>query len=140
MDVLEANTLRLAKEIGEALGVSHAPLMTAIRAKKMHPYVVEFTGDERDIDVRCDYVCQKDLLVHVCSQPVLWRPAETSSKRCPEHLYSKPIPARSLPTLSPTDDSQLFLSEDGTLYDSEFMPRGYRYSAVGKKILFELAE
>jgi hypothetical protein len=137
-DVLEANTLRLAKEIGQALGVSHTPLMAAIRAKKIQPYVVEFNGDERDIDLRCDYVCQKDAVVHTCGQAVLWRPTEVS-KRCPEHLYSKKITYKNLPVLSPTSDPDLFLS-DGSLFGTDAELKGGRYSATGKQIIFELVE
>lgn len=137
-DVMEANTLRLAKEIGQALGVSHTPLMNAIRAQKIHPYVVEFNGDERDIDVRCDYVCQKDAVMCVCAQPVLWRPAEVS-KRCPEHLYSKPLPYKPVLTLSPISNPDLFLS-DGSLFGTDAELKGGRYSATGKQIIFELVE
>jgi len=137
-DVLEANTLRLAKEIGQALGVSHTPLMAAIKAKKIQPYVVEFNGDERDIDLRCDYVCQKDRLIHVCAQPVLWRPTEVS-KRCPEHLYSKPLKPKNLRILSPTSDPDLFISE-GTLYDSECNAKGYANLQAKKTFTFEHLE
>lgn len=137
-DILEANTLRLAKEISQALGVSHHPLMTAIKAQKIQPYVVEFNGDERDIDVRCEYVCQKDCLMQVCAQPVLWRPAEASSKRCPEHLYSKPV-KHNLPVLSPTSDPGLFISE-GTLYGSDYKVKGYAYMKTQKTVIFELDE
>lgn len=137
-DILEANTLRLAKEISQALGVSHHPLMTAIKAQKIQPYVVEFNDDERDIDVRCDYVCQKDCLMQVCAQPVLWRPAEASSKRCPEHLYSKPV-KHNLPVLSPTSDPDLFIS-DGTLYGSDYKVKGYAHMKTQKTVIFELEE
>jgi hypothetical protein len=136
-DVLEANTLRLAKEISQALGVSHHPLMSAIKAQKIQPYVVEFNGDERDIDIRCDYVCQKDCLMQVCAQPVLWRPAEVC-KRCPEHLYSKPV-KHNLPVLSPTSDPDLFILE-GTLYGSDYKVKGYAYMETQKTVIFELEE
>jgi hypothetical protein len=133
-DVLEANTLRLAKEISQALGVSHHPLMNAIKVQKIQPYVVEFNGDERDIDIRCDYVCQKDCLMQVCAQPVLWRPAEVC-KRCPEHLYSKPV-KHNLPVLSPTSDPDLFISE-GTLYDTEYKVKGYANMKAQKTFIIE---
>jgi hypothetical protein len=137
-DVLEANTLRLAKEIGQALGVSHLPLMTAIRAQKIQPYVVEFNGDERDIDLRCDYVCQKDELMCVCAEPVLWRPAEVS-KRCPEHLYSKPLPYKPAHVLNPTSDPDLFIS-DGTLYGADYKVKGYANLQTNKTFMFEFLE
>jgi hypothetical protein len=125
-DVMEANTLRLAKEIAQSLGVSHLPLVTAIRAKKTQPYVVEFSSDERDIDLRCDHVCQKGHRIEVCAQPILW--IDPTSKRCPEHLYSKPLPPKLLPTLRPTNDPELFITEDGTLYDADYVERGFRHS------------
>jgi hypothetical protein len=123
-DVMEANTLRLAKEIAQSLGVSHLPLMTAIRAKKTQPYVVEFSSDERDIDLRCDHVCQKGHRIEVCAQPILW--IDPTSKRCPQHLYSKPLPPKLLPILSPTSDPELFITEDGTLYDADYVVKGRR--------------
>jgi len=136
-DVMEANTLRLAKEISQALGVSHLPLMNAIKARKSQPYIVEFANDERDIDMRCDYVCQNGRLIEVCAQPVLWRPAEIC-KRCPQHLYSKPLPYKPLPAVEKLVDSPLYISEDGTIYDSEFEPRGHRYSSLEKTLMFEV--
>jgi hypothetical protein len=138
-DVMEANTLRLAKEIAQSLGVSHLPLMTAIRAKKNQPYIVEFSNDERDIDLRCDCVCQRGCLIQVCNLPILW--IDPASKRCPEHLYSKPL-LKKLPTIvRPTSDPELFLADsegtgNGTLYTASAGRVGCRHS--GKIFMFDL--
>ena len=141
-NVLEASTLRLAKDIAQSLGTTHIPLMDAIRAQKIRPYVVELADDPRDIDMRCDYECQRPdapLYIQACAQPVFWGGSEATSKRCPQHLYSKPQSLPALARLHPFNSSEesFYISEDGTLYDTEYQARGHR-SATGKMSLFEV--
>ena len=129
-DVLEANTLRLCKEVAQALGVSHLPLMTAIKAKKIHPYIVEMADDQREIDMRCDFVCQcptAPLYQQTCAEPIVWN---ASVQRCPQHLYSKQKPRRALRKLRKIQDSDMYISEDGTLYDDSDTAIGSRLGSV----------
>lgn len=141
-NVLEASTLRLAKDIAQSLGTTHIPLMDAIRAQKIRPYVVELADDPRDIDMRCDYECQRPdapLYIQKCAQPVFWGGSEGTSKRCPQHLYSKPqrLPALHCVESARSSEETLYISEDGTLYNAEYQERGRR-SSPGKTFLFEV--
>ena len=117
--------------------------MDAIRAKKIRPYVVELADDARDIDMRCDYQCQRAdacLYIQTCAQPVFWGGSEATSKRCPQHLYSKP---QRLPPLQSLEEARLeedtlYISEDGTLYDVENKAVGYDCAVKEKTFLFEV--
>lgn len=144
LDILEAKTLRLSKEIAETLGVSHIPLMNEINANKVRPYVVELSEDQRDLDMRCDFICQRSdapLFMQVCAQPVFWGGSQETSKRCPQHLYSSPITTRTLPLLErvlPSEEIEdvLWKSEDGTLYDVTYTARGHYCPIKKQTILF----
>lgn len=120
--VLHANMYRLAKDIAKTLGKPEAPLLQALKADPIRPYIFE-EADSAEIDARCGFMCQKPvtpLYSEPCGRAILW-----GSNRCAEHAYKKatPSPAIKLQALD-FEEEPLAVSEDGTVYNAE-------YEAVG---------
>jgi hypothetical protein len=142
-NALQANMLRLAKDVAKTLGQPHAPLVEALQAQKVRPYIFEESEDTREQDMRCGYICQRPdtpLFLSACGQAVLWN--ATGVCRCPEHLYAEPVKPTgpALPVLKRLDyeEEPLWVAEDGTCYDAAYEVKG-RYTAdSGKLVLFEL--
>jgi hypothetical protein len=156
---LRTNIKRLAKDIAGTLGKSEAPLLDAILKNgksAIRPYIFEEAdSDDIEVDMRCDFMCQRPdapLFLQPCRQPVVWTAATMPNKkvhRCAEHLYSKSekIPGN-LPILMPLEvatDSEgtvtpLFVSNEGTVYDKEYNPRGQYDKERRTLVLFVVAE
>lgn len=124
-EALQTNIHRLAKDIANTLGQSHQPLLDAIKAKKVKPYLVEMK-ETGDCDMACEFVCQRPGatgILQPCGQPILWG-AEV--KRCPQHLHSTEADAN-LPTvkvLEGVEGVALYTAEDGTVYDGNYELKG----------------
>jgi hypothetical protein len=140
---LSANIHRLAKDIAKTLGQEPGPLLAALKAKKVGLFVANEGGD-RDIEMRCDYVCRRQgtAFMMPCGQPILWC---EKVRRCPEHMYLKAtmVPARYM-QLTPLSESgepaQLFYAEDGVVYGADGAACG-RYNAERKVLtLFEVED
>ena len=118
----------LAKDIAKTLGQPDAPLLQAIRAQKIRPYIFEEADTEKEIDMRCPILCVKPDAPHFCqpcNQAVLW---SAGCRRCAEHAYATPVPYPGIPVLTPLEkgglDEALYTSEDGTVYNAEFVAVG----------------
>lgn len=128
-DVLGTNMRMFAKDIAKTLGRPEGPLLQAIQAKKISPYILEESA-EKEIDLRCQVLCVKPeapFFVQPCCHPIAWN---STTKRCIEHLSGKsPSVPHSLPVLRRLEHSQpLYVSEDSTVYSADNVPVG-RYSA-----------
>jgi hypothetical protein len=137
---LQANMLRLAKDVAKTLGQSHIPLVEAIQAQKVRPFIFEESEETRESDMRCEFICQRPdapLFLQACGQAVLWN--ATTSHRCPEHLYSPTVTQPALPILKRLegDEEALYVAEDGTCYDVEYEPRGQYIAESKLLVLFE---
>ena len=133
-DALEGNMRRLAKDIAKTLLQPEAPLLAAIMTKTVRPYIFEET-DDRELDMRCDYICQRPAtpgVLQSCGQPVLW---SSGISRCPEHVHSQQK-GSTLPTVYPLDyEEPLYVTEDGTAYSAAegFVARG-RFDKERKRL------
>jgi hypothetical protein len=141
---------RLAKDVAKTLGQSETPLLEALfkgGGATVKPYMFEeAAGPEKELDMRCDFLCQmpggSNQILQTCGQPIVWSAAPASS-RCTEHLYSKasgPPPSHMLrltslePAALDDADGALFAAEDGTVYDKTYTVRG-RYNFSSKKLI-----
>jgi hypothetical protein len=148
---------RLAKDIVKTLGQSEISLLDALfkgGGATVKPYIFEevvgAAATEKEIDMRCDFLCQmpggSNQILQTCGQPIVWSAAPACT-RCTEHLYAKPTAQppshmQRLTSLEPAaleeSDGPLFAAEDGTVYDKTYTVRG-RYNFSSKKLLlFEL--
>ena len=143
-NALQANMLRLAKDVAKTLGQPHAPLVEALQSQKVRPYIFEESDDSREQDMRCGYICQRPdtpLFLTACGQAVLWN--ATSVCRCPEHLYAagptQPT-GSTLPVLKRLEyeEEPLWVAEDGTCYDAAYEAKGRYVPDSGKLLLFEV--
>jgi hypothetical protein len=135
-EALHTNMYRLAKDIAMTLGQPNQPLLDAIKANKVRPFLVEMNED-RDISLVCDYICQRPdapAILQPCGQVVLWG---IHSRRCPQHMYSVPGVSH-IPSVKAiqVDDQRFYVSEDGTIYDGSYTIRG---TLTGKTVkIFEV--
>jgi hypothetical protein len=93
-DAMRTNMRLLAKDIAATLGQSEAPLLEALKKETVRPYLFEESDQSKELDMRCDYLCQRadaPLVVKQCGQPVFWNATTAGVHRCTEHLYSKNI-------------------------------------------------
>jgi len=140
---LSANIHRLAKDIAKTLGQEPGPLLAALKVKKVGLLIAN-EGGERDIDMRCDYVCRRQgtAFMMPCGQPILWC---ENVRRCPEHMYlAAAAVSTSLLRLTPLSESggpaHLFYGEDGTVYGADGVACG-RYDCEAKRLtLFEVED
>jgi len=116
-----------AKDIAKTLGRPEAPLLQALNAEKICPYILE--GDDiNDIDTCCKVVCVKPdtpLFLQPCGHPIVW---SSTTRRCMEHLSYTPykIPS-SLPILRRLEqngEERFYVSEDSTVYNKEYVRIG----------------
>ena len=140
-NALQANMLRLAKDVAKTLGQPHVPLVEALQAQKVRPYIFEESEDTREQDMRCDYICQRPdtpLFLTACGQAVLWN--ATGVCRCPEHMYAGAPVRPALPVLRRLEyeEEPLWVAEDGTCYDAAYEVKGRYAPNSGKLALFEL--
>ena len=120
---LQTNMHRLVKEIATAVGKPHAPLMDAIKAKKIRPYLAETGDDAESLEFSCDLLCvgpSTPAIQQVCRQPILWG---SGVHRCPSHLFAAQ-PTESLPTVQSLTTHPTLFASDGTLYDGTFQAVG----------------
>jgi hypothetical protein len=119
-DVLSTNMRLFAKDIAKTLGRPEAPLLQALQAEKIRPYIFE-ASEEKEIDMCCAVICVKPdapLFLQPCGHPIVWN---SRSRRCMEHLsYKPPAAPTSLPTLKrlehTVEGAALYVSEDSTVY------------------------
>ena len=129
---LEGNMRRLAKDIAKSLLQPEAPLIQAIMTKTIRPYIFEEADTEKELDMRCDYLCAHDCFIKKCSQPILWT---AGVSRCPEHMYLPAVKSslQVVYPLEPVEEEQLYVAEDGTAYGEGFMARG-RFDLESKRL------
>ena len=122
-EALKTNMHRLVKEIAAAVGKPHTPLMDAIKAKKIRPYLAETGDDAESLEFSCDLLCvgpSTPAIQQVCGQPILWG---AGVHRCPSHLFAAQ-PTDSLPTVQSLTTHPTLFATDGTLYDGSFLAVG----------------
>ena len=127
-DVLNTNMRLFAKDIAKTLGQPEAPLLHALNAEKICPYIFE-APEEKEIDMCCAVICVKPeapYFLQPCGHPIVWT---SSTQRCMEHLSYKPsAKPSSLPILKRLeyriDDQHLYVSEDSTVYSVHNIPVG----------------
>lgn len=124
-----------AKDIAKTLGKSEEPLLKALQAEKIRPYILEVPEDAHEIDAYCDILCLKPEAPYIlqrCKNPICWT---STSKRCVEHLGRKSVRS-ALPTVQRIvhEGTPLYVSEDFTVSSAENKAVGvYR---EGKLTLF----
>ena len=128
-DVLSTNMRLFAKEIAKTLGRPEGPLLQALGAEKIRPYIIEASEETHEIDMCCGTICVKPEAPHFlqpCGHPIVWT---SGAKRCMEHLSHRPTATpSSLPVLKRLehrlDDEPLYVSEDSTVYTAQNSPVG----------------
>jgi len=123
-DVLNTTMRLFAKDIAKTLGQPEAPLLQALNAEKIRPYIFESSEETSEIDMCCGVICAKPetpLFLQPCGHPIVWGSAV---KRCMQHLsYKPPIFPHSLVTLKrleyTVDETALYVSEDSTVYRAD---------------------
>lgn len=129
----------LAKDIAKTLGTTDAPLLAElVKGRTVSPYILEESA-EKDIETRCGVLVQHPQtpkFLRPCGQAIVWSTAtQKPCARCAEHLYTVPPVQPRLPVLTPLEDQEdLYRSEDGTVYDEDFVVRG-RFDFPTKKLL-----
>jgi hypothetical protein len=122
-DVLSTNMRLFAKDIAKTLGRPEAPLLEALNAQKIRPYIFE-VSDEKEIDMCCPVLYVKPDAPHFlqrCGHPIVWT---SDTRRCMEHLFDRAaLTVSSLPVLRRLDyrrgEQVLYVSEDSTVYTAE---------------------
>lgn len=112
-----------AKDIAKTLGQPEGPLLQALQAEKIRPYIFE-SEETSEIDMCCAVLCVKPeapYFLQRCGHPVVWT---SETKRCMEHVSHKSPPvANSLPVLRRleyrNEEQILYVSEDSTVYTAE---------------------
>jgi hypothetical protein len=82
-DVLSTNMRLFAKDIAKSLGQPEGPLLQALQAEKIRPYIFEASEETQEIDMCCDVICVKPEAPHFL-QPcrnVAARPNVPSTQR-----------------------------------------------------------
>jgi hypothetical protein len=131
----------LAKDIAKTLGTSDAPLLAElVKGRTVAPYVLEESADT-ELETRCDILVQHPdtpKFLRPCGQAIVW--SATPCHRCAEHLYTVPPVQPRLPVLTSLEDQEeLYRSEDGTVYDKDFVVRG-RFDFPTKRLLLAVLE
>lgn len=153
-EAMRANMRILAKDIAATLGQPDAPLLEALRSATVKPYLFDECDQEKELDMRCDYLCQRPdapTVIQQCKQPVFWN-ATTSAiptHRCTEHLYATLMPRPAgLPRFSPLEmdgidaedsNTPLFHTEEGTVFNGGGCVRG-RYDSDAKRLTLFIVE
>lgn len=149
-EVLRTNMRILVKDIATTLGQPEAPLLEAIRAQTVRPYLFESGGgDNTELDMRCDFLCQRPdapAILQRCGQAVLWSAATAAAgaggiHRCTEHLYASPLPRPAgLPRLVRLEGQPLFHDAEGAVKDGSFQLKGRYCSETKRLTLFKVEE
>ena len=154
-EAMRANMRILAKDIAATLGQPDAPLLEALRSATVKPYLFEESDQDKELDMRCDYLCQRPdapSVIQRCQQPVFWNATDCPATvhRCTEHLYATPMPRpaglmrlRSLEMdgLDAEDSTtSLFHAEDGTVLNGAGAARGLYDSGAKRLTLFVVEE
>lgn len=124
-DALSTSMRLFAKDIAKTLGQPEAPLLQALQAETIRPYIFE-ENSAKEIDMRCPVLCKKAEAPHFiqpCCNPVAWN---SSSKRCIEHLSCKlPNVPRTMTILRRLEHTTpLWVSEDSTVYGADGLAVG----------------
>jgi hypothetical protein len=144
-DVLTTNMRLFAKEVAKTLGKPEAPLLQALNAEKIRPYIFEPCEETKEIDMCCDVLCVKPeapYFLQPCRHPIVWN---STTRRCMEHLSYKPsAKPSSLPILKrlehTVDGQPLYVSEDSTVYTANNVPVGQLIDGVLSLFCVEDAE
>jgi hypothetical protein len=135
-DVLSTSMRLFAKDIAKTLGQPEGPLLKALQAETIRPYILE--SESHEIDTCCGVLCVKPEAPHflqTCGQPIVWT---STTRRCMEHLAYRPPRITSLPRVKKLEDRALYVDEDGTVYDEDNTRVGrYREGVLS---LFEVNE
>jgi hypothetical protein len=134
-DVLSTNMRLFAKDIAKTLGRPEAPLLEALNAQKIRPYIFEVSEDTNEIDMCCPVLFVKPdapYFLQRCGHPIVWT---SDTRRCMEHLsHRSPITVSSLPVLRRLDyrrnGQALYVSEDSTVYTTENVAVGQFVNGV----------
>ena len=135
-DVLSTSMRLFAKDIAKTLGQPEAPLLKALQAETIRPYVLEAEGHE--IDTCCGVLCAKPEAPHflqTCGQPIVWT---STTRRCMEHLAYRPPRTTSLSRVRKLENRPLYVGEDSTVYNEENVAVGQYMDGVLS--LFEVDE
>jgi hypothetical protein len=139
-DVLSTNMRLFAKDIAKTLGRPEAPLLQALNAEKIRPYIFEPSEEVKEIDMCCSVMCAKPeapLFLQRCGHPIVW---SSKVQRCMEHQSHVATPHTSaLPVVHRLEHpTPLYCAEDSTVYSTENVPVGYYAGNV--LTLFEVDE
>jgi hypothetical protein len=153
-EAMRANMRILAKDIAATLGQPEAPLLDALRSATVKPYLFEEADQDKELDMRCEFLCQRPdapAVIQRCQQPVFWNATDcpAGTHRCTEHLYATPMPRPAgLMRIRPlemdgvdAEDSatSLFRTEDDTVINGAGSTRG-RYDANAKRLTLFVVE
>jgi hypothetical protein len=154
-EAMRANMRILAKDIAATLGQPDAPLLEALRSATVKPYLFEEADQDKELDMRCDFLCQRPdapAVIQQCRQPVFWNATHcsTGTHRCTEHLYATPMPRPAgLMRLRPLEmdgidaeedsDTSLFHTQDGSVLNGAGAARG-RYEPRAKRLTLFVVE
>lgn len=148
-EVLRTNMRILVKDIATTLGQPEAPLLEAIKAQTVRPYLFEegAAAANAELDMRCTHLCQRPdapAVLQKCGQPVLWAAATACSgapHRCTEHLYAAALPRPAgLPRLLRLEGHALFHDSEGLVKDGWGSAKGRYDPQTQRLILFEVEE
>jgi len=139
-DVLSTNMRLFAKDIAKTLGRPEGPLLQALNAEKIRPYIFEPSEETKEIDMCCKVMCVKPdapFFLQRCGHPIVWC---SRVQRCMEHQSCMATPNTSrLPVLRRLEHpTPLYLAEDCVVYSAENIAVGYYAENV--LTLFEIDE
>jgi len=147
---LDATMRLFVKDIAKTLGRPEGPLLQALLADKISPYVFE-ESEDKDCDMYCPVICVKPeapKILQVCQNPVVW---SSRSKRCVEHIAYGPVnPPKTLTHLKRLEDpigGEPYTKGGEALYVSEgdSFVRRLDYTKIGRfangvLILYDVAD
>ena len=124
-----------AKDIAKTLGKPEAPLLQALQAEKIRPYILEVPEDAHEIDACCDILCVKPetpYFLQPCRNPICWT---STGKRCVEHLGQKSVRStKPIVQRITHEGTPFYVSEDFTVYSAQNESVGFYRE--GKLTLF----
>ena len=125
-DALSTNMRLFAKDIAKTLGRPEAPLLQALHAEKIRPYLFEASEEKKEIDMCCKALCIKPdapLFLQSCGNPIVWC---SSVERCMEHQYYISPNTLGLRILRRLEHpTPLYLADNCTVYSAENIAVGY---------------
>lgn len=140
---VKASVRLLVKDIATAVGQPEDPLLKALKANQVRPYIFEEDATEKEPDMRCTYVCQRPdqpAILQPCGQPVYWN---AGCARCAEHLYAKATKPQGRLTpvqrIEEIDECRgLFVTGEGMVMNGAGEVVGTYYKESQRLIVFEV--